>query len=438
MPTCVVAHPSRALSGDVTVPGDKSISHRALLLGALAEGETCVSGLLEADDVLRTAAIVRALGASVEKTGGLYMVRGTQWSSPARPLYCGNAGTGARLLMGALAGQGIAARLDGDESLRLRPMERVLTPLRDMGLKAQSADGRLPVEVFAGELEGINYRLPKPSAQMKSAVLLAGLGARGVTVVEEPVASRDHTERMLPLFDIALEIEAGPPRTIRLTGPAKLTAPSSTIAVPGDPSSAAFPVVAALIVPGSEITVRGVLMNAHRTGFLLALREMGAEIEEINEREAAGERIMDLVVRAGALRSARFKADCAPAMIDEYPILAVAAAYAEGTTRFDGLSELRVKESDRLSATAALLRDNGVVCRTGEDWLEVDGAAGRVQGGGAVATHHDHRIAMSGLVLGFGAQRKVAVDGAEMIATSFPNFASLMAALGARAESVEA
>ena len=425
----VASSKSNGLNGRITVPGDKSISHRALIFGALASGTTRITGLLEAEDVLNTGAALRALGVSIEREGAGFAVEGATWQNPTRTLYAGNSGTGVRLLMGAVAGQGITASFDGDRSLRARPMGRILEPLGEMGCRSDSDEGRLPVTIHAGPLAGIRYRLPKPSAQIKSAVLLAALGAAGETIVEEPVLSRDHTERMLAAFGVALSFDELPEggRAIRLAGGQALTA--CNITVPADPSSAAFPVVAALITPGSDITVKGVLINPQRDGLYRTLIEMGADITRENERETGGETLADLRVRHSALKGVTVPAERAPSMIDEYPVLAVAAAFAEGQTRMQGLEELRVKESDRLAAVAAGLRANGVAHGEGEDWLTVTG--GTVPGGGTVTTHLDHRIAMSFLVMGLAAEAPVSVDSTQMIATSFPTFLDLMTGLGA-------
>lgn len=430
------ARPSTALKGAVAAPGDKSISHRALMFGALAEGETVVRGLLEGDDVLRTAAAMRALGAEVERDaaseGPRWRVAGAPWRAPARPLYFGNAGTGCRLVMGAVAGQGVAAAFDGDASLRSRPMDRILAPLALMGAAASSRDGRLPVEIEGGrKLRAIDYALPKASAQIKSAVLLAALGAQGETVVREPEPCRDHTERMLAVFGATPRVESDGAggRVIRLEGGARLKA--APIKVPGDPSSAAFPVAAATITPGSEVVVEGVLVNPLRTGFYETLREMGADIRFESERMEAGEPVADIRARHSVLSGVEVPARRAPSMIDEYPILAVVAAFAAGETFMPGVGELRVKESDRIAAVEAGLAANGVRAASGPDWLRVEGRAGAVPGGGRVLTHHDHRIAMSFLVMGLAARAAVEIDDAAMIATSFPNFFGLMRSLGA-------
>ena len=430
------------LVGRVRVPGDKSISHRALMLGALTVGETVISGLLEAGDVMNTAAAMRAFGATVEQdAAGLWHVKGVGVGGllePTAVVDFGNAGTGVRLCMGLAAAQPIAVTFTGDASLVKRPMGRVLDPLIDMGVEVIArSGGRLPLTMRGPRLTlPISYRVPVPSAQVKSAVLLAALGAPGVTTVIEPVFTRDHTERMLQGFGAALEVttDADGGRTIRLEGRPDLKA--QTIAVPADPSSAAFPIVAATIVPGSDVTVEGVLMNPARIGLIDTLLDMGADIEIVGERLTGGEKLADLRVRHAELKGVSVPAERAPSMIDEYPILAVAAAVATGETRMAGIGEMRVKESDRLAAVTAGLRANGVDCAEGPDWLTVRG--GRVPGGGVVATHLDHRIAMSVLVLGMAARNAVTVDDAAMIATSFPTFETLMTGLGARFTAVDA
>ena len=423
---------SKGLSGIVQVPGDKSMSHRALIFGALAEGETRIRGLLKGDDVLRTAACLRAMGVSIECREGVFHIIGRRWQAPERGLYCGNAGTGVRLLMGAVAGQQIAASFDGDVSLRARPMGRILEPLREMGLKATDQDGKLPVSLEGGSLKGIFWKMQNASAQVKSAIMLAALGAEGETIIEEPVRSRDHTERMIEAFGGVISVtpmgEGG--RRISLTGPQKLTA--TNITIPGDPSSAAFLLVAALLTKGSEITVQNVLLNPLRTGFLEVLKEMGADLSLANERHEGGEPVADITARFSALTAIHIGPERAASMIDEYPILAVAAAFAKGTSRFEGLAELRLKESDRLAAIAGGLAGNGVTRRLGEDWLEIDGGA--VSGGGEVATHMDHRIAMSFLIMGLATKLPVTIDSSAMIATSFPGFISLLQSLGAKVE----
>ena len=423
------AAPSTGLKGVVAAPGDKSISHRALILGALADGQTEITGLLEGDDVLRTAAAMRALGAEVDRNGDLWRVTGASWRAPEKVLYFGNSGTGCRLVMGAVAGQGITAAFEGDASLRSRPMGRILDPLAEMGAKVESAEGRLPCTLSASRLKVIDYTLPKPSAQVKSAVLLAGLGAEGETIIREPELCRDHTERMLSAFGAKISVEeSSEGRVTCLAGGQQLKA--ANINVPGDPSSAAFIVAAALITEGSNVIIRNVLINPHRTGFYDTVREMGGDLTFENEREEGGELVADIRVRSSSLKGVAVPASRSASMIDEYPILAVLAAFAEGDTYMTGVSELRVKESDRIAATEAGLKANGVETESGGDWLRVFGAKGNVKGEGAVAAHHDHRIAMSFLVMGLAAKNPVEVDGADMIATSFPGFVDLMNGLG--------
>jgi len=416
---------SRALAGDIVLPGDKSISHRALILGGLAEGRTHVTGLLEGQDVLNTAAAVRAFGARVERTGpGEWRIDGAEWQSPAAAVDCGNSGTGARLLMGAMAGFPIEATFTGDASLSSRPMERVLSPLRQMG--AETEGRTLPVRVRGGGLSGISFLNEKASAQVKSAILLAGLRAEGEVEVIEPAASRDHSENMLRAFGCDVEQDG---QTVRLGARRRLSA--TDVAVPGDPSSAAFPAVAALIVPGSELLLRGVMVNPLRAGLFETLREMGADIVLENRRSAGGEAIADLRVRASALSGVEVPAARAPSMIDEYPILAVAAAVASGRSAMHGLAELRVKESNRLAAMIAGLNACGVEAREEGDSLIVEGLGRPPAGGAEIEAHHDHRIAMSFLVLGLAATAPVTVDSAPMIATSFPGFTELMRGIGA-------
>lgn len=436
-PTPLESRASGPLTGTIRVPGDKSISHRALILGALAVGETTVSGLLEGEDVLNTAKAMRALGAQVERTGDFaWRVHGVGVGGFAQapgPLDFGNSGTGCRLVMGAVAGCPIAAVFDGDASLRSRPMRRVLDPLALMGAKvvAGGEGGKLPLTLQgARDPVPIEYRTPVASAQIKSAVLLAGLPAPGVTTVIEQEASRDHTELMLKHFgaEIVTTAEGRHGRRIALTGQPELH--GARVVVPADPSSAAFPVVAALIAEGSEIDLPDVMTNPLRTGLFTTLREMGAFIEEHDIRGDAGEPMARLRVRGSKLRGVEVPPERAPSMIDEYLVLAVAAAYAEGTTIMRGLQELRVKESDRLEATAAMLRVNGVKVEVSGDDLIVEGR-GHVPGGGLVATHMDHRIAMSALVMGLASDQPVKVDDTAFIATSFPDFLPLMRKAGA-------
>jgi 3-phosphoshikimate 1-carboxyvinyltransferase len=428
---------SGPLSGKVRVPGDKSISHRALILGALSVGETRISGLLEGEDVLNTAKSMQALGARVERTGPFaWQVAGVGvagFAQPAAPLDFGNSGTGCRLVMGAVAGCPITAVFDGDASLRSRPMRRILDPLELMGAKAGESKegGRLPLTLHgARDPVPILYRTPVASAQIKSAVLLAGLAAPGVTTVIEQEASRDHTELMLKHFgaEIVSVNEGIHGRKIALTGQPELR--GADVVVPADPSSAAFPIVAALVVEGSDVTFSDVMTNPLRTGLFATLREMGASIEESEVRGDAGEPMARLRVRASKMRGVEVPPERAPSMIDEYLVLAVAASFAEGTTIMRGLQELRVKESDRLEATAAMLRVNGVKVEVAGDDLIVEGH-GYVPGGGLVATHMDHRIAMSALVMGLAADKPVKVDDTAFIATSFPDFIPMMRSLGA-------
>ncbi|NPU68505.1 3-phosphoshikimate 1-carboxyvinyltransferase [Bradyrhizobium sp. 83012] len=436
-PTPLESRASGPLAGTIRVPGDKSISHRALILGALSVGETRISGLLEGEDVLNTAKSMRTLGAKVERTGEFaWTVHGVGvggFAQPAATLDFGNSGTGCRLVMGAVAGCPITAVFDGDASLRSRPMRRILDPLALMGAKVtvSAEGGKLPLTLQgASNPIPIEYRTPVASAQIKSAVLLAGLAAPGVTTVIEQEASRDHTELMLKHFgaEIVTTPEGSHGRRIALTGQPELR--GAPVIVPADPSSAAFPLVAALIVDGSDLVLSDVMTNPLRTGLFTTLREMGASIEEDDVRGDAGEPMARLRVRASKLKGVVVPPERAPSMIDEYLVLAVAAAYAEGTTVMRGLHELRVKESDRLEATAAMLRVNGVKVEITGDDLIVEGR-GHVPGGGLVATHMDHRIAMSALVMGLASDKPVTVDDTAFIATSFPDFIPLMRKAGA-------
>jgi 3-phosphoshikimate 1-carboxyvinyltransferase len=440
--TPLTARRNGPLKGHARVPGDKSISIRALILGSLTVGETQISGLLEGEDVLHTAQTLRELGAELDRRGGgAWRVRGVGvagFAEPARTLDFGNSGTGCRLMFGAVAGCPITASFDGDASLRTRPMRRILDPLERMGARTlSSTDGRLPL-TLAGARDPIPiaFEPSVPSAQLKSAALLAGLAAPGETVVTEREATRDHTEKMLQHFGAQVRVEpageGGAGRRITLTGQPELA--PAPIVVPADPSSAAFPLIAALITPGSDVLLEGVMMNPLRTGLLTTLAEMGASVERLAVRTEGGEEVADLRVRGGqALRGVEVPAARAPSMIDEYPVLAVAAAFAEGETVMRGLKELRVKESDRLGATAALLRNNGVEVDIDRDDLIVQGR-GRAPGGGLVTTHMDHRIAMSALVMGLASEQPVKIDDGAFIATSFPGFVALMRSLGAELE----
>jgi 3-phosphoshikimate 1-carboxyvinyltransferase len=408
------------------------------MIGALAVGETRIHGLLEGKDVLNTAQAMRALGAEVTRDeASVWHVHGVGvggFSEPDDVIDMGNSGTGARLLTGLVAAHPFACHITGDASLRTRPMARIIAPLQEMGARfIARAGGRLPMAVIGAEMPlPISYTLPVASAQVKSAILLGGLNTAGITTVIEPQPTRDHSELMLRHFGATITIEDLPTggRRIALTGQPELT--GHEVRVAGDPSSAAFPAVAALIVPGSRVTLRHVGLNPLRDGLYRTLVEMGADIRFENRRDEAGEPVADLIVSHGVLKGVEVPPERAPSMIDEYPILAIAAACAEGTTVMRGIAELRVKESDRLSAIADGLKANGVRVEVGEDSLTVHGTGGKVPGGGIVATHMDHRIAMSFLVLGLASDKSVTVDDGAMIATSFPGFAPLMTGLGAK------
>ncbi|MFM8678661.1 MAG: 3-phosphoshikimate 1-carboxyvinyltransferase [Alphaproteobacteria bacterium] len=428
--------PSGPLRGEIRAPGDKSISHRALMLGGLAVGETTIHGLLEGEDVLRTAAAMRAMGAEVSRDdAGTWRVHGRGIGGLAEPsdvLDMGNAGTGTRLLMGVVATHPFVSFFSGDASLRSRPMARVTKPLEQMGARFVGREGgRLPTVVIGtARPVPITYRLPVASAQVKSAIILAGLNTPGRTTVVEPEPTRDHTELMLRHFGVDVTVEPGPDGDrVSVAGQPEIT--GRVVRVPGDPSSAAFPIVAALLVPGSEVTIRDVGLNPRRTGIIDTLLEMGADIRVEGRRVEAGEPVGDLVVRASALRGIEVPAARAPSMIDEYLVLSVAASCASGRTVMRGLSELRVKESDRLAAIARGLEACGVRAEVDGDDLAVHGCGGPPPGGATIATKLDHRIAMSFLVMGMAARAPVAIDDASPIETSFPGFRSLMAGLGA-------
>ena len=435
-PVPMTARRTGPLYGEARVPGDKSVSHRALILGALAVGETRITGLLEGQDVLDTARAMQAFGAEVERLGtGEWVVHGVGvggFGEPAGVIDCGNSGTGVRLIMGAMATTPITATFTGDASLSRRPMGRITDPLALFGATiATRQGGLLPVTITgAADPVPVRYRTPVASAQIKSAVLLAGLNAPGETVVIEAEPTRDHTERMLAGFGAAIRTEVTPEgRVITLTGRPELR--PQVVAVPRDPSSAAFPVAAALIVPGSQVTVPGVSRNPTRDGLYVTLAEMGADLTWDNDREEGGEPVADLIVRHSALRGVSVPADRAVSMIDEFPILSVIAAMATGDTVMNGVSELRVKESDRIDAMAKGLRANGVEVDETRDSMTVHGT-GRIPGGaGPVATHLDHRIAMSFMVAGLAADAQITVDDGAAIATSFPDFVPLMQGLGA-------
>lgn len=436
-----VSRPAEGLKGAVRVPGDKSISHRSLMLGAIAAGDTYVSGLLEGEDVLCTAKALQAMGAKIESPeikNGVWHIQGLGqklFRHPKAPLYLGNSGTSARLLMGLVAGYPVSAVFTGDESLSRRPMGRVIKPLAQMGaqFETSSAD-KLPIRVIgSSSLRGINYELPVASAQVKSAILLAGIHAKGITTVIEPKPTRDHTERMMTFMGAKVhsKVQKNGSAVVTIEGGQQLS--GRHITVPADPSSAAFLVVAALITKGSEIVIPYVLVNDRRDGIYETLIEMGADITFQNPRESCGERVADIHVRSSTLKGVTVPAERVPSMIDEFPILSIAAAFAEGKTVMTDLAELRVKESDRLAAIAKGLESAGVRIEMGADSLTVHGSAVlKPKGGCTVSTNLDHRIAMSFLVLGLAAQQAVTVDDIETVSTSFPNFAGLMNSLGAK------
>ena len=437
MPNPLISSAAGPLKGTCAVPGDKSISHRVLMLGALAVGETRAIGLLESEDVEATADALRALGATIEQAeDGSWRVRGVGVGGLAEPdevLDFGNSGTAVRLLAGICASHGFTTFMTGDASLRRRPMGRIIEPLERMGAHFEvRSGGRLPLAVIGADQPlPIEYRLPVPSAQVKSAVLLAGLNAPGETRVVESAPSRDHTERMLRRFGarVSVETDGDGASTISVAGYPELE--PCVLSVPGDPSAAAFPIAAALIVPGSDLVIRNVGVNRGRTGLLETLRGMGAAIELGSVHEEGGEPVADIAVRAGPLRAVDVPAERAPQMIDEYPILSVIAACADGTTRLNGLAELRVKESDRLGATAAGLRAAGVSVTERDDGLDIEGRGGPPLGGGLVTTHLDHRIAMAFLTLGMASEKPMSVDDGSMIGTSYPSFVEDMNRLGA-------
>ncbi len=439
-PAPLLSRPARTLTGTVAAPGDKSVSHRALMFGALAVGETRIDGLLEGEDVVATARALRALGAGVERLGeGTWRVAGRGVGGLIEPddvLDLGNSGTSARLLMGILAAHPFTATLTGDASLRRRPMGRVMEPLGRIGATFVSRDGgRMPLTITGtAEPVPIEYALPVPSAQVKSAILLAGLAAPGATSVIESEPTRDHSERMLRHFGAQVTVEdlGDGRRRATVVGQPELRAAS--VRVPGDISSAAFPLAAAAIVPGSRVTVKGVGVNPLRAGLIDTLREMGADIVLANAREEGGEPVADITCAQVPLKGVEVPPERAPSMIDEYPILAVAAACARGRTRMNGLKELRVKESDRLAAMARGLAACGVKVEEGEDWLAVEGTGTPPGGQSRIAVNLDHRIAMAFLVLGMASRDGVAIDDARPIETSFPGFVALMNGLGARLE----
>jgi 3-phosphoshikimate 1-carboxyvinyltransferase len=426
----LAATPGSPLAGEAAIPGDKSCSHRALIFGAMADGETRIEGLLESADVLATARAVEAFGAKVERgEGGQWRVESAPWRSPVEPVDCGNSGTAARLLMGAVAGMpGLKAIFTGDASLSARPMGRVTAPLARMGARIEGSD-RLPIVVEGARLGGIDYRNVPASAQVKSAILLAGLGTNAQARVVEPMPSRDHSEIMLSIFGCEVAVDDTPEGwAVSLGDKRRLS--GCDLKIGADPSSAAFPLVAAAIVPGSDVMVRGIIVNPLRTGLYEVLETMGGDIELSNERIQSGEVVANIRIRHSNLGPCRVSAERVPAMIDEIPALAIACAFADGESVIEGLGELRVKESDRLGAIVAGLTACGVAAVADGDALRIFGK-GEVRGGAAIATRGDHRIAMAFLTLGLGAQAPVEVDEAEMIATSFPGFVETMQGIGA-------
>lgn len=434
----LIAKPAKhPLKGRIKVPGDKSISHRSLMFAALATGESHITGLLEGEDVLQTAAAMRAMGADLQKISeGEWHVKGKgigHLQEPADILNMGNSGTSARLLSGILASHGFFSVITGDDSLRKRPMARIIKPLSETGAQFFCREGqRLPMAIMGTDrAKPLGYRLPVASAQVKSAILLAGLNACGTTWVEEPIATRDHTENMLRHFGVDVEVkplsEGG--KRIEITGPVTLQA--KDIIVPGDPSSAAFIFVACALVSGSEVCIEAVGLNPLRTGSFDMLQKMGIDLKIENRRIEGGEPLGDILVKASHLKGIEIPAHVAPSMIDEFPILSVAAAYADGTSRFCGLEELRVKESDRFTNIVEMLRGNGVSVQVEQDDIIIIGTNGLIPGGGKVSTHMDHRLAMSASILGLVAQKSVTVDDIRFIKTSFPNYFALMNQLGA-------
>ena len=438
-PIPMTSRPCGPLKDEAIVPGDKSISHRSLILGALSVGGTKITGLLEGEDVLDTAKAMRAFGAEVVDHGGgdwsVFGVGVGGFAEPDQVIDCGNSGTGVRLIMGCMATTGITATFTGDASLNKRPMARVTDPIALFGAQSVGrSEGRLPMTIVgASEPVPVRYETPMPSAQVKSAVLLAGLNAPGQTVVIEKEATRDHTERMLVGFGAEISVrDTDEGREITLIGQPELKA--QDIAVPRDPSSAAFPVCAALITPGSDVLVPNIGLNPTRAGLFTTLREMGADLTYENEREEGGEPVADLRARFSPdLKGIEVDPARAASMIDEYPVLSVVASFAQGDTVMKGVKELRVKESDRIDAMAKGLRANGVTVDEGDDWWIVKGLGhGNVPGGATCESQLDHRIAMSFMVMGMASQKPVSVDDGGPIATSFPIFETLMADLGAQ------
>ena len=430
-----ISHPVSRLDGALRAPGDKSCSHRSMMFSGLAEGVSHIDGLLEGADVLNTAKAMAACGAKVERVAlRQWRVEGVGEAGLAAPdavLDMGNAGTGARLMMGLIAGQGVKATFDGDVSLRKRPMNRVLDPLREMGAHCDSNDGMLPLTLESTQLNAVTYAPPMASAQVKSGVLLAGLGAQGKTVVEESRKTRDHTERMLRAFGVELTEEPIGEGGSRISLEGGQTLKAADVSIPGDPSSAAFLWAAGLLVGDGSVGVLNVMSNPTRDGLVEAARRMGAEVSSTFERESGGETLVRLDARPAVLKAYNPEEDIIPNMIDEFPLFGVLAAFADGETRVTGVEELRVKESDRIAATVAMLRVNGVEVEELPDGFIIQGCGkGGVPGGGVVETHHDHRIAMSALVMGCAAQSPVTIDDAAMIDTSYPDFFAHMKALG--------
>ena len=432
----LVSHKIDNLTGQFDVPGDKSISHRSMILGAIAIGRTHVSGLLEGDDVMATKQAMIDCGAQIQKQGDDYVIDGVGMgglSAPSKPLDLGNAGTGVRLLMGLIAGQSLSATFIGDASLSARPMRRITDPLEEMGAQVSTNDGKLPVTVTGLETPlPVTYAPKVASAQIKSAILLAGLRARGNTIVTEPHISRDHTEAMLRHFGISVtqEILDDGAHRVTMQGGSDLIA--KDILVPRDPSSAAFVIVAALITPNSDVTLPAIGMNPQRTGLITTLIEMGGDITLSNKRLEGGEEVADIRVRSSQLRGIDVPPARAASMIDEYPILSVAASRATGTTMMSGVAELRVKETDRIAVMANGLKACGVDVTEGDDFMSVTGQADPVPGGAAINSQHDHRIGMSFLVLGMVSAHPIQVDDVATINTSFPHFADKMNAIGAK------
>lgn len=432
-----VSSQTKGLSGVVDIPGDKSISHRALMFGALATGQTTVSGLLESEDVLNTKQVLNDLGVSIEKQGDFYVIDGVGlggFRSPMSPLNCGNSGTSMRLLAGLIAGQQIGVTLMGDESLSKRPMKRIMVPLSQMGANLDAEEGgKPPLSITPAPLKPIAYELPVASAQVKSCVLLAGLGVDGETTVIETEKSRDHTEKMLKAFGADIRVEEKDGQThITIKGGASLSA--QEVHVPADPSSAAFFMVAGLIVPNSEITLKNIMLNPTRIGLVETLIEMGGDIEITDRVEKNGEEVGTITVKSSALKGVNVPASRAPSMIDEYPILSVAAACAKGETVMNGIEELRVKETDRVAAMEAGLEACGVNVTSNESQMIVSGNRDAIKGNATITTHMDHRIAMSFLVLGLVAQDDITIDDISMIDTSFPTFIDQMVQIGADIE----